>query len=218
MPILAFLPNLGMGASPVASAGSVDNADIARDDVFAFPPIPGSPWAGLYRPGATSGARGLAVGIVTPPIVPAVGGPPPLLIDEGANTVERLRYAVQIIARYINPLIRKGQLALAADGDADIVLETEHITDALGYTPADAATPIVGTTGINAGGTIGSPDPISVDDTILRLISLGSGQNLVFIPTGVAPGAAENPTSGTLLYSDGTSLLTRNADGSSGAV
>ena len=169
-----------------------------------FPPVPGAPWLwAMPRPRPNAGLEQTE----ETPLRPA------FLFDENANTPERLRRLSQMIAQTMNALIRKGRLTVDfLDPDnTDVVLSNDQIEDALGYVPADEDTAIPVGPGVAGGGTLGAPETIRVDDTVVRLLNQGGGKAVVYLPSATVPSA--NPPSGVYLYIDGDTLKTRDSSG-----
>lgn len=183
------------------------------------PPQPGSPWEdwppnqALFGRADSLGAPAVAVDTSVVPTAPSGSGLDVLLFDEGAVSGERMAHNFRLLARYFNPLIRRGVFQLdQANEDTDIALAPDHITDALGYTPADADTPILLGSGLLGGGTLGSPQPIRFDDSVVRQIDIGLGQMVIFIRD--APSSpSENPVGGTFFYSEAGVLKIRGPSG-----
>lgn len=179
------------------------------------PKLRGSPWE-FWPPFARQPGVGTVAASTTD--TSDVPGAPTntadvLLVDEGADNLKRVCRAIQVIARYLNPLIRKGVLRLdQANDDTILALSPDIISDALGFTPADAATEIPTGTGMTGGGTLGAPAAIAVDDTVVRFQAIGGGQRVLLLQSAIAP--VQNP-SGTdgYLYVTPTGNLTYHSSG-----
>jgi hypothetical protein len=187
-----------------AGVQSVSTADNLRPGWRLFPPVPGAPWLwAMPRPRPNAALE----------FSPTVTAPAAFLFDEHANTPERMRRLCQQLAQTMNALIRNGRLSIGAilDDSIDLVLDGDLIADGLGYVPADEETEIPTGQGVTGGGTLGQPEIIRADETVLRLANVGGGQQVVFIPDAVPPTA--NPPAGVYLYIESGALSLRDAAG-----
>ena len=102
----------------------------------------------------------------------------------------------------MNSLIRNGRLTIdfRSPTGSDIAVDATLIEDALGYVPADEATEIPTANGVIGGGTLGAPEVIRTDDTVVRTQTQGDGTNVILLRNGVPP--ASNPSGGVFLYVD----------------
>jgi hypothetical protein len=116
------------------------------------PPLRNAPWA------RTGPVRRIASPVPAgAPDVPAADDAHAsrrLLVDVDPNAPHRTRVAQQVVAEVLNSLIRQGRLVRGADGEWDFALTSDHVEEALGFTPVPDTVQIVAGPGLCVEGTL----------------------------------------------------------------